>query len=72
MAIDPKVHEAVEAAVKSCDQPPKVATRILKWLEALAEGTANIDKEDDVRVYLENILDAIEADEYESDDEGSE
>lgn len=62
MTIDVKVDEAVFAAVAHHDQPDKVAKRIMKLLEELSDG---ISKPDDIVVFLETILDAIEADNYE-------
>lgn len=62
MAIDVKVDEAVFAAVFNHNQPDKVAKRIMKLLEGLSDG---ISKPDDIVVFLETILDAIEADKFE-------
>ncbi|MEQ9552163.1 MAG: hypothetical protein RIM23_21455 [Coleofasciculus sp. G3-WIS-01] len=59
MAIDVKVYEAVFAAVVNHNQPDKVAKRIMKLLEELSDG---ISKPDDIVVFLETILDAIETD----------
>lgn len=62
MAIDVKVDEAVFAAVFHHHQPDKVAKRIMKLLEELSNGRS---KPDDIVVFIETILDAIETDTYE-------
>lgn len=59
MAIDVKVYEAVYMAVVNHNQPDKVAKRIMKLLEELSDG---ISKHDEILVFLETILDAIETD----------
>jgi hypothetical protein len=69
MAIDIKVYEAVHAAVKNHNQPEKVAKRMMNWLEQLSDGTASLSNQDDIRVSLGTILDAIQSDEYEDEDE---
>ncbi|GAB4179072.1 MAG: hypothetical protein Fur006_12020 [Coleofasciculaceae cyanobacterium] len=69
MAIDIKVYEAVYAAVKNHNQPEKVAKRMMNWLEQLSDGTASLSNQDDLRVSLGTILDAIQSDEYENEDE---
>ena len=69
MAIDIKVYEAVHTAVKNYNQPEKVAKRMMNWLEQLSDGTASLSNQDDLRVSLGTILDAIQSDEYENEDE---
>ncbi|MEP0856840.1 CxC ATPase DNA modification system associated small protein [Trichocoleus sp. DQ-U1] len=69
MAIDIKVYEAVHSAVKNHNQPEKVAKRMMNWLEQLSDGTASLSSQDDIRVSLGTILDAIQSDEYEYEDE---
>jgi uncharacterized protein YdeI (BOF family) len=69
MAIDIKVYEAVHEAVKNHNQPEKVAKRMMNWLEQLSDGTASLSSQDDIRVSLGTILDAIQSDEYEYEDE---
>jgi hypothetical protein len=69
MAIDIKVYEAVHSAVKNHNQPEKVVKRMMNWLEQLSDGTASLSSQDDIRVSLGTILDAIQSDEYEYEDE---
>lgn len=63
MAIDKKIYEAVYEAVKNYNQPEKLAKRMMNWLEQLSDGTASLSNQDDIRVSLETILDAIQSDE---------
>ena len=68
MAIDIKVYEAVHAAVKNHNQPEKVAKRMMNWLEQLSDGTASLSNQDDLRISLGTILDAIQSDEDEDEE----
>jgi uncharacterized protein YdeI (BOF family) len=42
---------------------------MMNWLEQLSDGTASLSSQDDIRVSLGTILDAIQSDEYEYEDE---
>ncbi|MFP4338204.1 MAG: CxC ATPase DNA modification system associated small protein [Halothece sp.] len=71
MAIDPKVSDAISSVVNEYNQSEKVATRLIKWLNALAEGQENFDNDEQVLNWIENILDGIESSHNQDDNEES-
>jgi|GEM_PF-1384512 len=67
MAIDKKVHEAIDVSVKNNHQSDNAAKRIINWLEHLSEGNASLNSKEDVKDFIESILDAIEVEDKEDD-----
>ena len=60
MALDEKVEQSVIEAVSQNNQSESVATKVIRLLEELSEGTANINNQDSIKDYLRIILEAIE------------
>ena len=62
MAIDSKVAEAIDSAVKGQRQPQKVSNRIKSWMKELSSANTSLDNADDFGPYLEGVLEVIEVD----------
>ena len=60
MALDEKVKESIIEAVAKNHQSESVAKKIIKLLEGLSNGEANINDRDDMKTYLKLILQATE------------
>ncbi|MEM7593207.1 MAG: hypothetical protein AAF383_17125 [Cyanobacteria bacterium P01_A01_bin.83] len=60
MALDQKVKESVMEAVSQNQQSQSVATKIIRLLEELSDGTINLSNPDSINDYLKVILSAIE------------
>lgn len=60
MALDEKVEQSVIEAVSQNNQSESVATKVIRLLEELSDGTANINNQDSIKDYLRIILEAIE------------
>ncbi len=60
MALDEKVKESVIEVVSQNNQSESVAIKIIRLLEELSNGTANLKNQDSIKDYLKVILEAIE------------
>ncbi|WP_319419606.1 CxC ATPase DNA modification system associated small protein [Pleurocapsa sp. FMAR1] len=59
MAIDIKVRESVLEAVHNSNQSDKVAQKIVNLLEELSNGTFDLNNREEIQIYLNTILEAI-------------
>jgi len=59
MALDEKVKQSIIEAVSQNNQSKSVAIKVIRLLEELSEGTANISSQDSIEDYLKIILEAI-------------
>ena len=62
MAIDVKVRESVFEAVRDSNQSDKVAQKIVNLLEELSNGTFDLSNREEIQIYLNTILKAIDID----------
>lgn len=62
MAIDVKVRESVFEAVHDSNQSDKVAQKIVNLLEELSNGTFDLSNREEIQIYLNTILKAIDID----------
>ena len=60
MALDEKVKDSIFEAVSKNNQSQSVAQKVINLLEELSNGTANLNNQDDITIYLKVILEAIE------------
>ena len=60
MAIDIKVRESVFEAVRDSNQSDKVAQKIVNLLEELSNGTFDLNNREEIQIYLNTILEAID------------
>jgi hypothetical protein len=58
--IDPRIESAIREAVRDHGQPDKLADRIVKWFEDVAEGNESLDEKEDYMRRLDVIFDAVE------------
>lgn len=69
MALNSDVAAAVGAAVKANGQDDALATRILAWFAAVADGSERLDDREAVRRHLVLLFDAVEIDVEEADEQ---
>lgn len=60
MALDEKVKDSIFEAVSKNNQSESVAIKIIRLLEDLSNGNANLTNQDSIKDYLKAILKAIE------------
>lgn len=53
MSLDPKIREAIEAAVSEADQPEGLARKLTRWFEAIATGNEDINDTQSANRHLE-------------------
>jgi hypothetical protein len=58
--IDPRIESAIQEAVEDHGQPKKVADRIIKWFEEVANGNESLEDKQDYKRRLDVIFDAVE------------
>jgi hypothetical protein len=63
MTIDPKIREAIEAAVKEAGQSQGLARRLARWFEAVASGSENINDRQSAARHLELLYEETEVSE---------
>ncbi|MGB3237841.1 MAG: CxC ATPase DNA modification system associated small protein [Geitlerinemataceae cyanobacterium] len=63
MALDDKVTDAIKESVQKKGQIEKVAIKLVKWLNELADANTSLDDRNDLETNIANILDAIQIDE---------
>ncbi|HEY9695532.1 MAG TPA: hypothetical protein V6D15_25315 [Oculatellaceae cyanobacterium] len=56
MTLHKKVYNAVHQSVENHNQSPKVAFKIINWLEKISEGNANFDDKKDVKEMLKKNM----------------
>lgn len=59
MSLDRKIIEAVKSAAEECGQPPALARRLVKWLEAVADESEDINDVAATDRRLEVIYEAV-------------
>lgn len=59
MSLDAKIVEAVRTATREAGQPDALARRLVAWLEAVADGSADIADVAAADRYLEVIYEAV-------------
>ena len=62
MAIDVKVRESVFEAVRDSNQSDKVAQKIVNLLDELSDGAFDLNNREEIQIYLNTILKAIDID----------
>lgn len=60
MTIDPKIKEAVEAAVSSAGQESTLALKLIRWFEAVASGSEQIGDRQAADRHLELLYEATQ------------
>lgn len=60
MSVDPKILEAVKAAVAAAEQPPALARRLVAWLEAVGDESEDINDVAATDRRLEIIYEAVD------------
>lgn len=53
MAVDPKIQEAIEAAVEEAGQNKGLARKLIRWFEAIASGNEEINDRQSAHRHLE-------------------
>lgn len=53
MSLDPKIREAIEAAVSEAGQPEGLARKLTRWFEAIATGNEDINDTQSANRHLE-------------------
>lgn len=60
MTVDKRVKESIIESAQSCHQSDKVTQKIINLLDELSNGTINLNKREDIKTYLDIIIEAIE------------
>ena len=60
MAVDPKVKEAIEVAVRNARQPPSLAKKLSRWFEAIATGNEDINNTQSADRHLDLLYEEVE------------
>lgn len=58
MVLDQELVKAIEESVKEVNQPPAVASRIIKWLEGMSKGDLS---RGDIDEYFKMTLNSIKS-----------
>lgn len=58
MNLDPRIKDAIVEAAKELEQDPGLASKLIAWFEALAEGNETLDDRDSVSRHLELLYQA--------------
>jgi hypothetical protein len=58
MAVDPKIREAIEAAVAEAGQESTLAPKLIRWFEAIASGSEQINDQQSAYRHLEILYEA--------------
>lgn len=58
MTVDPKIREAIEAAVAEAGQEPTLAPKLIRWFEAIASGSEQITDQQSAYRHLEILYEA--------------
>ena len=58
MTTDTKIREAIEAAVTKVGQDRTLATKLVRWFEAIASGNEDINDSDLTDRHLERLYEA--------------
>ena len=61
--IDSRIESAVRDAVENYGQPEKLASRIIKWFEDVANGNESLEDRKDYMRRLDVIYEAVETEE---------
>jgi hypothetical protein len=67
MSIDPKVKEAIEAAVNEAGQSDGLARKIVRWFEAIAAGNESITDQQSALRHLELLYEETQPSSVELD-----
>ncbi len=62
MSLDPKIEEAIQAAVKQEGQSEVLARRLVAWMKAIVSGNENVNSEQSANRHLELLYDATKVD----------
>ena len=60
MSVDPKIQEAIEAAVAEAGQPTGLARKLIRWFEAVASGNEDIHDRQAAYRHLELLYEEVE------------
>lgn len=60
MSLDPKIREAIEAAVSEAGQSEGLARKIARWFEAIASGNEDINDQQSAHRHLELLYEEVE------------
>ena len=60
MAVDPKVKEAIEVAVRNAKQPPSLAKKLSQWFDAIATGNEDIHNTQSAARHLDLLYEEIQ------------
>lgn len=58
MTVDPKIKEAIEAAVVAAGQDSSLAPKLIQWFEAIASGSEQIADQQSAYRHLELLYEA--------------
>lgn len=58
MTVDPKIKEAIESAVAEAGQDSTLAPKLLRWFEAIASGSEQINDQQSAHRHLEILYEA--------------
>lgn len=58
MTVDPKISEAIEAAVAEAGQESTLAPKLIRWFEAIASGSEQISDQQSAYRHLELLYEA--------------
>jgi len=61
MSIDPKIQEAIEAAVAEAGQPEGLARKLVRWFEAIATGNEDINDTQSANRHLELLYEEAQS-----------
>jgi hypothetical protein len=62
VGLDPKISHAISEAVANLRQGPKLANRLIAWVEAVNTGSANVNDHSDADRRLELLFASAEVD----------
>lgn len=59
MALDPRIQEAIEVVVANSGQSSTVATKLIRWMEALTSGNEDIQDTQAAERHLEILFEEV-------------